>query len=104
MTWINDTKSKARLSAKFTAGLIISAALVLGTIAAPALAAPDHAGWGDHDNHRGNHRQGWNRDHYRAPPVVYGGYYRGGYGYYPPPVVYGPNIGVSVPGISVGIW
>ena len=100
MTSLNDTKSKVRLSVKLAAGLAISAALVLGTLAA----APAHAGWGDNNNHRGNHRQGWNRGHYRAPPVVYGAYYGGGYGYYPPPVVYGPNIGVSVPGISVGIW
>ena len=100
MTWINDTKSKSRLSAKFAAGLAISAALVLGTIAAPA-----HAGWdGDRDNHRGHDRQSWNGGHYRAPPVVYNRYYGGGYGYYPPPVVYSPNIGIIVPGISVGIW
>jgi hypothetical protein len=100
MTSINHTKSKVRLSAKLAAGLAISAALVFGTLAA----APVHAGWGDHDNHRGNDRHTWNGAHYRAPPVVYGGYYGGGYGYYPPPVVYGPNIGIGVPGISVGIW
>jgi hypothetical protein len=100
MTSINRTKSKVRLSAKLAAGFAISAALVLGTLAA----APAYAGWGDHDNHRGNDRHAWNGAHYRAPPVVYGGYYGGGYGYYPPPVVYGPNIGIGVPGISIGIW
>jgi len=100
MTRTNDTKSKVRPSAKLAAGLAISTALVLGTLAA----ASAHAGWGDHDNHRGNYRQGWNGAHYRAPPVVYGGYYGSGYGYYPPPVVYGPNIAIGVPGISVGIW
>ena len=44
MTWINDTKSKARLSAKFAAGLAISAALVLGTFAAPSRAPITRAG------------------------------------------------------------
>ena len=34
MTSMNDTKSKARLSAKLAAGLAISAALVFGTLAA----------------------------------------------------------------------
>jgi hypothetical protein len=81
MTSINHTKSKVRLSAKLAAGLAVSAALVFGTLAA----APAHAGWGDHDNHRGNDRHAWNGAHYRAPPVVYGGYYGGGYGYYPRP-------------------
>ena len=100
MTSINDTKPKVRLSAKLAAGLAISAALVFGTL----VAAPAQAGWSDHDNHRGNDRHAWNGAHYRAPPVVYGGYYGGGYGYYPPPVVYGPNIGIGVPGISIGIW
>jgi hypothetical protein len=52
MTSINHTKSKVRLSAKLAAGLAVSAALVFGTLAA----APAHAGWGDHDNHRGNDR------------------------------------------------
>jgi hypothetical protein len=27
----------------------------------------------------------------------------GGYGYYPPPVVYGPAIGITLPGVSIGI-
>ena len=49
---------------------------------------------------------------YRAPPVVYGsryhnGYYGSGYYdspyYYPPPVVYGPSIGISLPFVSIGI-
>ena len=49
---------------------------------------------------------------YRAPPVVYGsryhnGYYGSGYYnapyYYPPPVVYGPGIGISLPFVSIGI-
>ncbi len=50
---------------------------------------------------------------YRAPPVVYGsryhnGYYGSGYHdspyYYPPPVVYGPSIGISLPFVSIGIY
>jgi hypothetical protein len=34
--------------------------------------------------------------------VVYPGY--GGYGYYPPPpIVYGPGIGINLPFIGIGI-
>jgi hypothetical protein len=33
--------------------------------------------------------------YYPAPPVVYGEP-----GYYPPPVVYGPGVGVVLPGIN----
>jgi hypothetical protein len=34
--------------------------------------------------------------------VIYGSPYRYGYGY-PPPVVYGPGIGINLPGVSIGI-
>ena len=67
MTWIIDTKSKRRLSAKLAAGVAISAMLALGTFAAPANADGD----GDH---RGYHHN-WNGGYYRAPPVVYGSPY-----------------------------
>jgi hypothetical protein len=38
--------------------------------------------------------------------VVYGSPYGGGYygsPYYAPPVVYGPGIGISLPGVNIGI-
>jgi hypothetical protein len=102
MTWIIDTKSKRRLSAKLAAGLVISAILALGTFAGSASAQ-----W------RGGNRGGyhhWNGGYYPAPPVVYGSRYGSSYyGYdddpyqYPPPVVYGPGIGINLPGIGIRI-
>jgi hypothetical protein len=50
---------------------------------------------------------------YRAPPVVYGSRYHNGYYgpryygspyYYPPPVVYGPSIGISLPFVGIGVY
>ena len=103
MTWIIDTKSKRRLSAKLAAGLVISAMLGLGTFAGSASA----------QEYRGEHREyrhNWNGGYYRAPPVVYGSPYYGSpyygspyYGspyYYPPPVVY-PGICISVPFVRI---
>jgi hypothetical protein len=98
MTCTIDAKSKRHLSAKLTAGLAISAIIVLGTFVTSASAEDrrdDHRG-GDY---RGNHGySGPGPGYYRAPPVVYGAP-----AYYPPPVVYGPAIGISMPGISIGI-
>jgi hypothetical protein len=98
MTWIIDTKSRRRLSAKLAAGFVIAAMLALGTVATPA-----HAEWnGDHRDYGRN----WTGGYYRAPPVVYGSQYRSSYygrPYYYPPVVYGPGIGISLPGINIGI-
>jgi len=110
MIGTSDTKSNHRLSAKLAAGLAISAFLVLGTFVASA-GAQDRRG-GDHrgghergGGHRGGHERGYggNRDwrgggYYPAPPVVYGTPYD-----YPPPVVYGPGIGVYLPGINIEI-
>jgi len=48
MTWIIDTKSKRRRSAKLAAGFVISAMLALGTFAVPANAEWD-------GNHREHH-------------------------------------------------
>jgi hypothetical protein len=97
MTWIIDTTSKRRLSAKLAAGIAISAILALGTFAAPANA----------DNHRG-YQHNWNGGYYYAPPVVYGSTYGSSYYgyspyYYPPPVVYGPGIGISLPFVNLNI-
>jgi hypothetical protein len=93
MTWFTDTQSKRRLPAKLATGLAAAALLVLG---AGIASARD-------DGHRGyDHRGGghWNGGYYAAPPVVYGGYAPG---YYPPPVVYGPGIGIGLPGINLNI-
>src|ERR1700730_16447030 len=98
MTWIIDTKSKRRRSAKLAAGFVISAMLGLGTLAIPA-----NADWDG--NHREHHRH-WNGGDYPAPPVVYGSRYGSSYygsPYYYPPVVYGPGIGIGLPGVSIGI-
>jgi hypothetical protein len=94
MTWIIDTKSKRRRSAKLAAGFVISAMLALGTFPVPANAEWD----GDHREHHHN----WNGGYYRAPPVVYGSRYHSSYygsPYYYPPVVYGPGFGINLPGI-----
>jgi hypothetical protein len=86
------------LSAKLAAGLVISA-LALGTFAGSASA----------EERRGEHREyhhNWNGGYYRAPPVVYGSPYGSSYYgsryYYPPPVIY-PGIGISLPGVGIGI-
>ena len=101
MTWIIDTKSKCRLSAKLAAGLVISAILALGTFAGSASAQ------GRGGDRRDYHY--WDGGYYPAPPVVYGSRYGSTYyGYddpyrYPPPVIYGPSIRLRLPGVSIGI-
>ena len=99
MTQIIETTWKRRLSAKLGVGIAISAILALGGFATPASADWNH----DHDGYHHN----WNGGYYRAPPVVYGSpYYGNGYygsPYYPPPVVYGPGIGINLGGIGIGI-
>jgi hypothetical protein len=96
MTWIIDTKSKRHLSAKLAAGLVISAMLGLGTFAGSA-----SGGYGGYYYHN------WNGGYYRAPPVVYGSPYSSSYYgtpyYYPPRVIHGPGISLSLPGINIGI-
>jgi hypothetical protein len=92
MTHIIDTTSKRRLPAKLMAGVAISAILALGAFAVPANAEER-----DHHGDRGGHN--WNGGYYRAPPVVYGSPYSGGYygsPYYAPPLIYGPGIGITI--------
>ncbi|MBF0562673.1 MAG: hypothetical protein HQL37_11765 [Alphaproteobacteria bacterium] len=102
MTCNTTIQSKRSLSAKFAAGLALTAFLALGTFVPSASA--DQSGW----DHRGD-RQGWGqrgdceyyndcRHWHRTPPVVYGSPY-----YYPPPVVYGPGFGLSLPGLNLNI-
>jgi hypothetical protein len=107
MTWMIDANSKRYLPTKIAARVAVSAILLLGTFAAPAMAAGGHGGGGHGGGGRGHggggYRGGggWNRGYY-APPVVYGSPYGSpyyGYGspyYYPPPVVYGPGFGVNI--------
>ena len=99
MTRIIDTTSKRSLSAKLAAGFAISALLAVGTLAAPA-------------NARAYYHY-YNGGYYRAPPIVYGSPYRGGYYgsryyngspyYYAPPLSYGPGIGINLPGLNIRI-
>lgn len=111
MTCIIDTRSKRHLSAKLMAGLAISAFLVLGTFVASAN-AQQHRGdqrGGDRGEHRGGNfrgdrgHPGWGGGYYPPPPVFYGSPYYDR-PYYAPPAVYGPGIGIYVPGVSVGIY
>ena len=98
MTQISHTGPKRHLSAKLAGGIAISAMLALGTFATPASAQ-----WNGYN--RGYYHN-WNGGYYRAPPVVYGSPYGGGYygsPYYAPPVVYGPGVGISLPGVNIGI-
>ena len=88
MAWMK--KSPMRLGAAIAA----SAALVLALSAVPASAR-----W-EHEHHDGGHR-GWSGGYWGAPPIVYGSPYS--YGYYPPPVAYGPSVGINLPGVSIGI-
>ena len=106
MAGITNTRSKRYLPATLAAGLVV-ACLGLGAIATAAI-AEDHRG-GDHrgGDHRGGGERGrggggWSGGYYPAPTVVYGSPYGSPYGY-PPPVVYGPGIGINLPGVSVGI-
>jgi hypothetical protein len=101
MTPIIDTNSKRRLSAKLAAGLAMTALLALGTFAGSANAEVRRV-----VVHRAYRHPAWHPGYYRAPPVVYGSPYRGGYygrPYYAPPVVYGPGVGIALPGLSIGI-
>jgi len=101
MTWIIDTKSKRRLSAKLVIGLAISAMFALTIVSEPASAQR-----GRRNDVRG-YQHHWNGSYYRAPPVVYGSPYGSSYygePYYPPPVIYGPGIGIRLPGLSIGIY
>jgi hypothetical protein len=101
MTWIMKNTSK-RLSARLVGGLAVAALLGLSAL------APAHAEWRGGDNHGQNWGGGWGGGgYYNAPPVVYGSSYGNGYygapGYYAPPVVYGGGVGVSLPGVNIGI-
>jgi hypothetical protein len=67
----------------------MSSAFALTALAGSA-AAEDRRD--EHRNQRDNreYRHNWNGGYYRSPPVFYGSP-----NYYPPPVVYGPGIGLN---------
>ena len=90
----------------------LAAVLLMASFDRAAARPPGHGPrGGDHDwrggDYRGNRgRGGWGGGYYRAPPVVYGSPYYTPYAtpyYSPPPVVYGPGIGVITPGVRVRI-
>jgi hypothetical protein len=95
MTCTESTRSPRRHAARLIAGVAVAAVLALGVSAGTA-----NARWDHRDDHRDDHR-GWTGGYYNAPPVVYGSPYA--YGYYPPPVAYGPGIGINLPGVNIGI-
>jgi hypothetical protein len=107
MSLIIDTDSERRLPGKFATGLALSAFLVLGGLIASASAQPYHNDQHHNDQHHNDqHGGGYNGGgrpggggggYYPAPPVVYAT------PYYPPPVVYGPAIGIYVPSVIIGV-
>ena len=95
--------SKHALSAKVTATLALGVLLAAGAFVASASAEDrrdDHRG--GRNEHYYHDNRGWNGGYYRAPPVIYGSPYAY-QPYYPPPVVYGPSVGIYLPGVSIGI-
>jgi hypothetical protein len=94
MAWNNiNTNSERRLPARLGAGLVLSAMFASGAFVGAANAD------GRWDGHR-DHYRSWNGGYYRAPPVVYGSPYASSYygrpTYYPPPIVYGPGVGLNI--------
>ena len=83
MTRAIDTKSERTRRTGIAAGVAFCAILAFGAVAGSAYA----------EEHRGGHggyHHNWNGGYYRAPPVIYGAP-----GYYPPPVIWGPGIGLN---------
>jgi len=104
MTYVIETGSKRRLAATFAAGFTVSALLSLGTFVASASADEFQTNiysW-DHNDDLGNSR--WGGIHYFAPaPVAHSAPFTGTPSNYPRPVSYGPGIGISLPGLNIGI-
>ena len=93
MAWNINANSQRRLPAKLGVGLVLSVMFASGVFVGAANAD------GRSDGHRDNYRGG-NGGYYRAPPVVYGSPYASSYygrpTYYPPPIVYGPGVGLNI--------
>ena len=104
MTYVIETRSKGRRAATFAAGLAISALLSLGSFVASASAdefQTEIYSW-DRNDDLGNSR--WGGIHYVVPtPVAYSAPFTGTKSTYPLPVFHGPGIGISLPGINIGI-
>lgn len=103
MSRTNETRSNRGLPAKTLAGMAFTALLALAGFASPAAAR-----WGDDDDHstnqryeqhndrggRHDNRRDWDREQWRAPPVIYQGY--DAPTYYAPPLVYTPGWGLNI--------
>ena len=95
-------KSKRRLSAKFAAGLAVSAFLLLGMHVAPARAENDNGrNWagstGAYGQYYGQPSYGYGQQqYYRQPAYGYGQPYYGQRSY-------SPGVGIYVPGIGIRI-
>ncbi len=128
MTSVTGIASNRRMAPRFALWVTIAGVLLFGVPIGSAGAderrddrrdegrGGEHHGWdrrGEQDHgweHRREENRGWdqrgdrNRDggwgggYYRGPPVVFGGP-----GYFPPPVVYRPFIGILTPGLGIGI-
>ena len=75
------------------------ATIMLGAMAAAAVALPASAAWWGNgtwhpDNRWEQHNNYYYGYHYRAPPVIYSAPYN--YGYVPPPVIYDNTPGFSL--------
>jgi len=75
------------------------ATILLGLVAASAVALPASAAWWADGTWHPDNRWEYNRGnyygyHYRAPPVIYSAPYN--YGYVPPPVIYDNTPGFSL--------
>ena len=108
------TKSKGQPSAKFAAGLAVSAFLLLGTVVAPARAENDNGRSWDrsttvYGQYYGQPSNGYGQQqYYRQPAYGYGQqqYYRQpayGYGQQYYQHSYSPGVGIYVPGIGIRI-
>ena len=93
----SNASSTPRLTTAVAVGLALSAVLAFGSFTTSASAEDRDRDRGHDDRGRGDRDHGWTGGYYAAPPVVYGA------PAYSPPVVYGPSVGISVPGVSIGI-
>jgi hypothetical protein len=95
---------RRRSAAMLAAGAFVSALLSFGALAAPAHADEFPNGvrlWQPYDN-RGPDKGGV--IYFVAPPpLAYATPYTGTPSSYPPPRFYGPGLGLSLPGISIGV-
>ena len=104
MTRILTKRSIHSPSSALTVAIAAFVALGIGSAVLSAHAEERHddrRGGGDHRDDRGRGGGGYGGGYYNAPPVVYGS--PCGWGGCPPPVVYGPGVGIVLPGINLNI-